>query len=201
MKLSHGLRQRFLGFTVNPMKFRIHHFQELPSTNSLALQYASAGAAEGLVLVADYQSSGRGKPGRKWLSPAGKNLLFSLLIRPPIPPHRAPLLTQIACRSIAAILKKSCRLPTTFKRPNDLMVRGKKICGVLVETSSKSNGHIESAVIGIGLNVNASSGSLLPTATSIRAETGKRYDRRKLLQRSLAQIKKDLKGIYAHHPA
>ncbi len=180
------------------MKFQIQHFRELPSTNTLALQYVAEGASEGLVFVADYQSAGRGKPGRTWLSPPKKNLLFSVLIRPPIRPHRAPLLTQIACRSIASVLKKSCRLSITFKRPNDLMIRGKKICGVLVEASSRSNGHLEAAVIGIGLNLNADRNELISGATSVREETGKRYDRRKLLQKILVQMNKDLKVLYAH---
>lgn len=178
------------------MKFRIRHFQEVTSTNALAREQAAMGAPEGLVLVADYQSEGRGKPGRKWLSPPKKNLLFSLLIRPPIAVHRAPFLTQVVCRSVASVLKNTCHLTATFKRPNDVMVRGKKICGVLIEASSRSNSLLESAVVGIGVNVNATRDEIIPEATSVREETHRRHDRRKLLQKILTQLNKDLRVFY-----
>ena len=179
------------------MKFRILRFRELPSTNTLALQYAKEGEAEGLVLVADYQTAGRGKPGSKWVSPPSKNLLFSVLLRPPIPPHRAPILTQIACRSVAHVLKHYCRIESSFKRPNDLMVKDRKICGVLVEASSKSNGYLESVVVGIGLNVNAIRPQLLISATSIKELRGRSYDKKLILNRILTELGKDLKTLYA----
>ena len=180
------------------MKFQIKRYKEISSTNNLAKEYAAKNLGEGLVITADYQTEGRGKPGRKWISPPGKNLLFSLLLRPPMPPHRAPLLTHIACRSVADVLKRKYGLASTFKRPNDILVRGKKICGVLVEASSGSNGRLESAVIGIGLNVNAQIGDLPDGATSMKEIQGKIFDRRKILRDLLAQLKKDLKRAYAH---
>lgn len=179
------------------MKLRIRYFKTLASTNTLALQYAANGAPEGLVLVADYQSRGRGKPGRRWVSPAGKNLLFSLLIRPSIPPSRAPILTQIACRAVAKTLRRNYDIASAFKRPNDVMVRGKKICGVLVEASSRANGRLESAVIGIGLNVNARAEQLVSNAISMRDVTGKNYHRNKILRKLLDQLQKDLRALYA----
>ena len=180
------------------MKFRFLRFEEIPSTNTLASEHARRGDSEGLVIVADHQTAGRGKPGRKWISPAGKNLLFSILLRPPVRPSRAPLLTQIACRSVAKVLKVKYQMVTTFKRPNDILVDGKKICGVLVEASSGSNGTLDSAIIGIGLNVNATSEELIPEATSLREVKGKEYNREIILKSILAQLKRDMKDFYAY---
>lgn len=180
------------------MKFRILHFHNLPSTNTLAVQYASEGAPEGLVIVADYQTSGRGKPGRQWLSPQGKNLLFSVILRPPVRAHEAPLLTQIVCRSVAEVLKKSYHIASTFKRPNDVMVQGKKICGVLIESSSTSKGAVEAAVIGIGLNVNAVPGKFRVHSISLADLTGKTCDKEIILKKILIQLKKDLGPIYGN---
>ncbi len=180
------------------MKFKIEKHKLVSSTNALALRQTEEGAAEGLVLVADYQEKGRGKLGRKWVSPPGKNLLFSLLIRPPIRAHRAPLLTQTACRSVAQVLKRDYGIGSTFKRPNDVMVEGKKICGVLIEASSGSNGHLHGAVIGVGLNVNADSKDLVPEAISMREITKKAHSRTKILRQLLTQLGKDLRPFYAH---
>ncbi|MBI3313883.1 MAG: biotin--[acetyl-CoA-carboxylase] ligase [Candidatus Omnitrophica bacterium] len=176
------------------MKFKVHHFEEVTSTNSLARDYAAQGAPEGTVLVAQYQSEGRGKPGRKWLSPAGKNLLFSLLLRPQIPVHRAPGLTQIACRSVASVLKDKYGVESRFKRPNDILVKGSKICGVLVESSSKG-GQLENVIIGIGLNVNSPAEELIEGATSMLEVLGRKTNRHKILEEILKQLKKDLSPL------
>lgn len=179
------------------MKFKIQHFDEVTSTNAIALKKANEGALEGLVLVTNYQSEGHGKLGRKWVSPTGKNLLFSLLIRPPMATNQAPILTQIACRSVAHVLLTSYDIPSTFKRPNDIMVHGKKICGVLVESTSQGP-KIQAAVIGMGLNVNSLEEELVPGATSLKEIAGKEFSRDKLLNQILEQLDRDLKEIYAH---
>lgn len=179
------------------MKFTVHHFEEVTSTNSLARDFVSKGAPEGTVLVADYQTQGRGKLGRKWISPPGKNLLFSLLLKPQVPAHRAPALTQIACRSVASILKNRYHMNPRFKRPNDILIKRRKICGVLVESSSKA-GRIEHAIIGIGLNVNAAPEELKDEATSMLTIRGRTTNRLKLLREILGQLKTDLKEFYDH---
>lgn len=178
------------------MKFQIHYFDEVPSTNSTAQEFAGKGAGDGTVITADFQTQGRGKPGRKWISSAGKNLLFSLLLRPPIPVNHAPIITQIACRSVSQVLKDHYKISSRLKRPNDVLVKGKKICGILVESSCKSS-RLENVVIGIGLNVNSDAAELLPTATSLSEIKGKELDRGKLLKRILNQLGKDLAPLYA----
>jgi len=177
------------------MQFNIQHFEEIPSTNTLALELASKQAEEGLVIVADYQTEGRGKPGRKWVSPRGKNLLFSLLLRPAVPPSRAPILTQITCRSVAKVLTEQYGISSTFKRPNDILVGGKKICGILVEARSSASGTLDCVVIGIGLNVNARPQELVPEATSLKELTGKEISRENLLHEILNQLQEDLKTL------
>ena len=155
------------------MQFTIQHYPELPSTNDLAKEEARKGAAEGLVIVADHQTAGRGKLERKWISLPGKNLLFSLLIRPSLNASQAPMLTQISCRSVAQALKEKLGIESTFKQPNDILVSGKKICGILVEASTGQNQRLEWAVIGIGLNVNASPEELMNESTSLAKVLGK----------------------------
>lgn len=175
--------------------FQIQKFAELESTNTIAQKMAAEGSPEGLVIIADYQTGGRGKPGREWVSPRGKNLLFSLLIRPKIAISKAPLITQIACRSVANVLGQN-GIISTIKKPNDVMVQGKKICGILTESSATQT-ELQSVIIGIGLNVNAEAVDLIPEAVSMRVISGKAFDLTHLLDQLLEQLKKDLDDLYA----
>ncbi len=149
------------------LQFKIQHIPEVSSTNTVALEAARQGAPEGLVITADYQTAGRGKPGRQWVSPAGKNLICSILLRPPLSPAQAPMLTQVACRAVAKVLKEKYDIASEFKRPNDVMVGPQKICGTLVEAFS-STSKLEAVVIGIGLNVNAEASELPPEGVSMK---------------------------------
>lgn len=176
-------------------KFSIKRFPELESTNTLAQKMAAEGAPEGLVIVTDFQTGGRGKPGREWVSPRGKNLLFSLLIRPKIAVSKAPLITQIACRSVQKVLEKN-GIASTLKKPNDVMIDGKKICGVLTESSATQT-ELHSVIIGIGLNVNAEGTELIPEAVSMKMVSGKTFDLTSLLSQLLETLKKDLDDLYA----
>jgi BirA family biotin operon repressor/biotin-[acetyl-CoA-carboxylase] ligase len=147
--------------------FKIRHVAEVTSTNTMVLEAAKQGALEGFVLVADHQTAGRGRPGRQWLSPPGKNLLCSILLRPPLSPAQAPIFTQIACRVVAKVLRENYDITSEFKRPNDVMVGSQKICGTLVEAFS-SQSKLEAVVIGIGLNVNAEASELPPEGISMK---------------------------------
>lgn len=178
------------------MKFFIEYHESLASTNSLALDYLRQGRPEGTVIVAEFQTQGRGKPGRKWVSPPGENLLMTVLLKPPVRAHQAPLVTQIACQAVAEVLKSCCGLDPCHKRPNDLLVNGKKISGILVEASSTAGGVVEGIAVGIGLNVNAKARDLIPGATSIFEATGNIRDKKELLEKILEQISKGLKPLY-----
>lgn len=178
-------------------EFKIHKYDELPSTNSYARGEADAGAPEGDVYVADYQTGGRGQFDRKWVSPRGKNLLFSVLLRPPIKPNQAPMITQIACRSVAQVLEEIYQIPCTIKKPNDVLWNKQKICGILVESSSASPKKLQDVIIGIGLNVNEAPEGLDIPAASMKSAAGREFDRDDVLTHILAQLKKDLEKLYA----
>ncbi|MBI1977754.1 MAG: biotin--[acetyl-CoA-carboxylase] ligase [Candidatus Omnitrophica bacterium] len=166
------------------MNFRILHYKTLDSTNDLALEFAREGASEGTVIVTEYQKHGRGRFRRKWFSPRGKGLLFSIILRPNLEASSVSILTHLAAKSVQKVLKEVFHLPAKLKRPNDLLVNGKKICGILTEASGQGRA-IKYVVVGIGLNVSAGKKDLLRMATSILAETGKRVEQKELLERIL----------------
>lgn len=173
------------------IQLRIRRIPEVASTNTLALEEAEKGTSEGLVILADHQTQGRGKPGKTWISAKGKDLLFSVLLRPPMKPAEAPLLTQIACRAVAKVLQEKYDIASQFKRPNDVMVGSQKICGTLVEAASKGSA-LEAVVIGIGLNVNSEASELPAEGVSMRLVTGKTYSRDEVLSLILEELRKAL---------
>jgi len=177
------------------IQFKIRHIAEVSSTNTVALEAAKQGSPEGLVIVADYQTSGRGKPGRRWLSPSGKNLLCSILLRPPFSPAQAPILTQVACRVVAKVLKEKYDIPSEFKRPNDVMVGSRKICGTLVEAVS-SPSKLEAVVIGIGLNVNADAPELPPEGISMKMLRNTDYSVAEILDHILNELGNKCNDLY-----
>jgi len=177
------------------IRFYIERLDEVTSTNTVLLERARQGAPEGIVLTADHQTAGRGKPGRNWVSPVSKNLLFSILLRPPLSPAQAPLLTQVACRAVAKTLKDKYDVASEFKRPNDLMVETKKICGTLVEALS-STSKLEAVVIGIGLNVNADASELPPEGTSMRLVKRQVFSKELILTHILNELGIKLHELY-----
>jgi len=177
------------------IQFQIRHIPEVISTNTVVLEEATQGAAEGLVVLADHQAEGRGKPGNIWISPRGKNLLFSALLRPPLRPDQIPLLTQVACRAVAKTLKEHYNIDSEFKRPNDLIVDQKKICGTLVEAISTST-KVEAAVIGIGLNVHAESKELPEEGVSMKMITSRTYSLEEILEFILEELSDRVEELY-----
>lgn len=169
------------------MNFRIEFHDTVTSTNKIALERAELGEAEGLTLIVDYQTQGYGKFNRPWISPKGQNILLTILLRPSMAPSEAPLLTQLACRAVAKVLNDPYGIPTTFKRPNDILVAGKKICGILVETRSSGQRTVESMAVGIGLNVNSEASDLIETATSMKMVTGKQYNKWEIIANLLQE--------------
>jgi BirA family biotin operon repressor/biotin-[acetyl-CoA-carboxylase] ligase len=146
----------------------------------LALEFARKGAQEGTVVAAAYQTHGRGRFERRWLSPREKGLLFSVVLRPRMPASVVSILTHLSAVSVRETLVTRFRLSAKLKRPNDILVNGRKIAGILTEASGNKGG-MDYAVVGIGLNVNSRSKELPPMATSIYQETGKKADLKMLL--------------------
>ncbi|MDD5084595.1 MAG: biotin--[acetyl-CoA-carboxylase] ligase [Candidatus Omnitrophica bacterium] len=169
------------------MKYQIYRYKQLVSTNDLVLDMARKGVREGIVVWTDYQTHGRGRFQRRWVSPRGKDILFSVLLRPPLAPHKAALLTRVAAHAVSDILKKRWHISNHIKLPNDVRVGKKKICGILLETSFK-RGELDYAILGVGLNVNSCKKELVRGATSISEECGKTVSRKWLFKVLLKEL-------------
>jgi BirA family transcriptional regulator, biotin operon repressor / biotin---[acetyl-CoA-carboxylase] ligase len=172
--------------------FRYH--SELQSTNTEAKRLAAEGAPEGTVVLSESQSAGRGRLGREWTSPAGRGLLFSMLMRPRLAVSEAHLLTLVTAVAVAEAIEAQARVPVHLKWPNDLIVDNRKAGGILLEISGEHAG-IDWVVAGVGINVNTEYGELpavlRSTATSLKIATGKTVDRSLLLARALLTVERE----------
>ncbi|MFN2529755.1 MAG: biotin--[acetyl-CoA-carboxylase] ligase [Pyrinomonadaceae bacterium] len=160
---------------------KIFFYESLPSTNTEAIRLAVRGAAEGVTVVADEQTAGRGRMQRSWSSPKGAGLYFTILLRPTISLERWPLLTFMAAVAVNDALKETCALETRIKWPNDILAGERKICGILAEATDTPQGR--AAVVGIGINLTSEAfpGELAHTATSVAEASGRNPRRNHLL--------------------
>jgi BirA family biotin operon repressor/biotin-[acetyl-CoA-carboxylase] ligase len=131
----------------------LHWYAELPSTSDRAKDLADEGAEHGEVVIAEAQTAGRGRRGRVWTSPAGRNLAFSVVLRPDLPPARAPELTLVASIAVCDALRQA-GVAAGIKWPNDVLAGGKKLAGILTELAAEPD-RVHWVVIGVGVNVNA----------------------------------------------
>ncbi|WXJ80831.1 Bifunctional ligase/repressor BirA [Moorella humiferrea] len=181
-----GLKTSWLGR-------QLYYYDEVGSTNQVAKELADNGAPEGTVVVAEAQSGGRGRRGRLWLSPPQKGIWFSLIFRPRVAPTQASQLTLLAAVAVAAAVRKYTGLPPGIKWPNDILLGGRKVCGILTEIKAEMDA-VEYIVQGIGLNVNAEADDFTPDvrpyATSLFLELGRRVARLPLFQEMLYQLEK-----------
>jgi len=172
-----ALKERLAGRKIGAA---VHYFPETDSTNIRACRLARDGAPEGTVVVADAQGKGKGRLNRTWQSPPGRNLYVSVVLRRRIAPPAAPQLTLVSGVAVAELLTAYGLKGVTIKWPNDVLVAGKKICGILTEMNSSARG-VDFIVLGMGLNVNMDRNDLAPEicdlATSLRMETGAIHDR------------------------
>ncbi len=158
-------------------------FESIDSTNTCVKTLAEVGNPEGTVVVADFQTAGRGRLGRSWISEPGANLLFSVLLRPSIRKEAAGQLTFYSAVFIARALERVTQHPMECKWPNDVLLKGKKCCGILLENSIQQD-RIDFSVVGIGINVNQASfpEDVRDRATSLFLEFEHNFDRAALLQ-------------------
>ncbi len=158
--------------------WRVVCYDETDSTNTRAKYLAEGGAGEGTLVVAETQNAGKGRRGRNWVSPPGTGIWMSLVLRPDIPPSKASMVTLAAALGVSEGVFQATRLSTQIKWPNDIVLNGKKICGILTEMSTELE-TIQYVVVGIGINVNMKEfpEELSKTATSLCLETGKTYKR------------------------
>ncbi|HHX45058.1 MAG TPA: biotin--[acetyl-CoA-carboxylase] ligase [Chloroflexi bacterium] len=155
----------------------------IDSTNARAVAQARAGAPEGLVVLAEEQTAGRGRLGRRWYAPRGSALLMSLLFRPPLAPMEAQRITMVCSLAVVRAVMEVCELEARIKWPNDIVLADAKLGGLLTELGS-TGGVLDYVVVGIGLNVNvdvAQIPELMAPATSLSAEWGRPVSRPDLL--------------------
>lgn len=162
------------------------YFETTDSTNIRAKKLAEQGAAHGSVVAADKQTGGLGRRGRQWDSPSGINLYFTLLLRPDFKPSQASMLTILMAIAVSKALEEASVKEVKIKWPNDLVLNGKKICGILTEMSAEPD-CIHYVVIGTGINLGQKefAEELKESATSILIETGIKLKRAELLQKIL----------------
>jgi len=155
------------------LQHNIIYYETTGSTNEDAKRLAREGAADGTVVMADAQSAGKGRRGRMWQSPVGSNLYFSLMLKPQFSPDKASMLTLVMALSVVQALNKAVKdvLDFRIKWPNDIVVNGRKLCGILTEMNLDKD-VIESVVIGVGINVTQElfDNELVACATSLLIE-------------------------------
>ncbi len=162
--LKPGLKTRVIGK-------EIHLLPEVASTNTLAMELAANGTPEGTVVIAETQTLGKGRLGRTWISPKG-NLYLSVVLRPNIPMHKAPLITLMGAVAVASAIRKTCELEAGIKWPNDILISGRKVSGLLTEMSAEQD-RIRYIVLGIGVDVNMELIALPPDVRSLATTLAK----------------------------
>lgn len=178
---------------------RIERRGRVASTNDEAGLLARAGAPHGTVVVAEEQTSGRGRYGRTWCSPPGDNLYLSVVLRPGTSPERAPPITLAGGLGVAEAVNNA-GVRASLKWPNDVVVGGRKLAGVLTEMNTRGQ-QLEHVILGIGVNVNASASAFPPDiaaiATSLRLELGREVDRDEVLRELLPALERWLDAFFA----
>lgn len=167
----------------------VYLFHQLGSTNDQARQLAEAGAPEGLLVVAEEQTAGRGRGDRRWLTPPGTALALSLVLRPPLAAAQTGRLTMLAALAVCEAVEQVAGVPAGLKWPNDVLINGRKTAGLLVEAAFTGEA-LAYAVVGIGLNVSwaPADDQVAFPATCLEAEARRGVDRLNLLRALLTGL-------------
>jgi BirA family biotin operon repressor/biotin-[acetyl-CoA-carboxylase] ligase len=173
----------------------IHHFDEIDSTNSAAMLAAQSGASEGSVFLAERQTEGRGRGGNMWHSESGA-IMASVILRPRVSPYDVLILSLATGLAVAAAVEEICSIVPDLRWPNDILLREKKLGGILCELNVDS-GKVRHAVIGIGVNVNQPQfpEGIREVAASLFQETGKSWPRVELAAALLRALDREYRGI------
>jgi len=155
---------------------KVYSYKETASTNDIAYDLAGHGEKEGSVVIAESQTAGRGRMGRKWVSPKSKGAYFSVILRPDILPKDVAGITLISALSVAKTIREMTNLAAFIKWPNDVLINNQKICGILTEMNAETD-KINFVIIGIGININTKKELLPKGATSIMEEHGAEMSR------------------------
>ena len=179
-EIQHGLKAEFVGQDVR-------YSETIDSTMDEAYRLGSEGAESGLIVVSESQTKGRGRMGRSWMSPSGKGVYFSLLLRPKMPLSEVAKMTLLTAVAVNEAIREVCDVDVQIKWPNDLLIGRKKVAGFLTELNAEMD-QVRFIVIGVGLNVNTSLSALPDVATSLKVETGKKVSRARVMQSILERI-------------
>jgi BirA family transcriptional regulator, biotin operon repressor / biotin---[acetyl-CoA-carboxylase] ligase len=178
----------------------IRVFKETTSTNDVIEKLARDGVKEGVVVFAESQTKGRGRLGRKWISPAHKGLWFSILLRPNLNPQETTQLTVASATALRRAIISETNLRPEIKWPNDILIGGKKVAGILTELSAELD-RVKHITLGIGVDVNVDANELPPEvrkiATSLKIESGEKISRAELATEILRELDKDYAKICA----
>jgi BirA family biotin operon repressor/biotin-[acetyl-CoA-carboxylase] ligase len=180
----------------------IRVFQQTTSTNDVMEKLARDGVKEGVVAFAESQSKGRGRLGRKWMSPAGKGLWFSFLLRPDLNPQQTTRLTVTTATALRRAIHLHTGTAPSIKWPNDILVNGHKVAGILTELNAELD-HIKYVIVGVGIDVNQSAADFPPElrgiASSLRLECGRSFSRAELAVEVLRQLDHDYARLIDGH--
>jgi len=157
---------------------KVVYYDEIDSTNALAKKLGRQADTHGMLVIAEHQNAGRGRLGRSWSSPGGSGIWMTVVLKPQMHPAHAAMLTIVAALAVNKGIQQLTGLDSLIKWPNDIVVNGKKVCGILTEMNT-INENLECVVIGIGINVNCEflSENISATATSLYSENGKIFNR------------------------
>lgn len=162
---------------------QVIYYDSIDSTNNQAKRLAEGDFKDGTVVIAEEQTSGRGRCGKDWISPKGKGIWMSIILKPHISPSDAAKITILAACAVCEGIEAVCNIETKIKWPNDIIVNGKKICGILTELGAEMDS-VNYLVVGIGINARAEAADfpeeIKETATSIRLETGQVIPRKQI---------------------
>ncbi|MGN0297583.1 MAG: biotin--[acetyl-CoA-carboxylase] ligase [Lachnospiraceae bacterium] len=175
------------------------YYREIDSTNEEAKRLAKREDAHGLLVSADIQTGGKGRMGRSWKSPLGTNIAMSLILKPNILTQRVSMLTLVAALSVSQAIDEVTGLKSQIKWPNDIVVNGKKVCGILTEMSADMD-QIYYVIVGIGINVNLEEfpEEIVKTATSLKLETGRLISRSEVIAVCLKYMEKNYSKFLEH---
>ena len=183
-RIQLGLATRWAGC-------EIVYFGETDSTNRQARMLAAEGAAHGTLVLADMQTAGRGRRGRGWISPAGEGIFMSLIVRPDVPPSEVAKMSLTLALAVAGAIERETGLDARIKWPNDIVIGGRKVCGLLLEMDASAE-KVNSVAAGVGINVHQTrfDEEIAHTASSLDLLSGKRVSRSAVVRAFLEEFEK-----------
>ena len=177
---------------------QIRYFSRIDSTNQYAKRIAEEGAPDGTLIIADEQTAGKGRSGRTWVTPPAEAIAFTLLLRPKLSPDRISMVTLVMGLAVTNAVNSLYGVSAGIKWPNDVVIKGRKLCGILTEMSAEVR-QVNYIVIGVGINANLTSfpEEIREIATSLRLELSRDINRAELIARVMAEFER----LYAEFEA